>query len=223
MILVIEDEPGIVDFIERGLERAGFEVSSRTDGAEGLTLALDATVDLVILDLMLPGLSGEEILSRLSLERPDLPVIVLTARGGVQDRIKGLDAGAVDYLVKPFALEELVARVRAQLRSARRGETTIMGGGIAIDLRSRRVRVGHLNVQFSTTEFELLAYLMRNRGTVLSRAQILRSVWGYEHDPGTNVLDVYVGYVRRKLAASGAGGRIVTVRSLGYRFDGDGD
>jgi DNA-binding response OmpR family regulator len=223
MILVIEDEPGIVDFIERGLERAGFEVSSRTDGADGLALALGATVDLVILDLMLPSVSGEEILSRLSLERPALPVIVLTARGGIQDRIKGLDAGAVDYLVKPFALDELIARVRAQLRSARRGETTIAGGGISIDLPSRRVRVGEQNVQLSTTEFELLTYLMRNRGTVLSRAQILRSVWGYDHDPGTNVLDVYVGYVRRKLDASGAAGRIVTVRSLGYRFDGEGD
>jgi DNA-binding response OmpR family regulator len=222
MILVIEDEPGIVDFIERGLKRAGFEVCSQTDGTEGLTLALDSDVDLVILDLMLPGISGEEILSRLSLERPGLPVIVLTARGGVQDRIRGLDAGAVDYLVKPFALDELVARVRAQLRSARRGETTIVGGGIAIDLPSRHVRIGDLSVQFSTTEFELLTYLMRNRGTVLSRAQILRSVWGYDHDPGTNVLDVYVGYVRRKLAASGAAGRIVTVRSLGYRFDGEG-
>lgn len=172
---------------------------------------------------MLPSVSGGEILSRLSLERPDLPVIVLTALGGVQDRIKGLDAGAVDYLVKPFALDELIARVRAQLRSARRGETTVTGGGILIDLPSRRVRVGDLNVQLSTTEFELLTYLIRNRGTVLSRAQILRSVWGYDHDPGTNVLDVYVGYLRRKLAASGAAGRIVTVRSRGYRFDGDGD
>jgi DNA-binding response OmpR family regulator len=223
MILVIEDEPGIVDFIERGLQRVGFDVASRTDGTDGLQLALDATTELVILDLMLPGVSGEQILSRLSLERPDLPVIVLTARGGVEDRIKGLDAGAVDYLVKPFSLDELIARVRAQLRSARRGETTLIGGGIAIDLHSRNVRIGDLNVPFSTTEFELLTYLMRNRGTVLSRAQILRAVWGYEHDPGTNVLDVYVGYVRRKLAASGAGGRILTVRSLGYRFDGDGD
>ena len=222
MILVIEDEPGIVDFIERGLRRAGFEVASRTDGVAGLSQARDAGVELVILDLMLPGLSGEEILSRLNLERPHLPVIVLTARGGVQDRIKGLDAGAVDYLVKPFALDELIARIRAQLRSARRGETTVVGGGIVIDIPSRHVRVGDRNLQLSTTEFELLTYLMRNRGTVLSRAQILRAVWGYEHDPGTNVLDVYVGYVRRKLAATDAVGRIVTVRSRGYRFEGDG-
>ncbi len=221
MILVVEDEPGIVDFIERGLERAGFQVCSQIDGTAGLAHALEPTVELVILDLMLPGLSGDEILSRLSVQRPDLPVIVLTARDGVQERVKGLDAGAVDYLVKPFSLDELIARVRAQLRSARRGEMKIVGGGITVDLPSRHVKVGRQDVQLSSTEFELLTYLMRNQGTVLSRTQILRAVWGYQHDPGTNVLDVYVGYVRRKLTASGAEGRIVTVRSLGYRFDGD--
>jgi DNA-binding response OmpR family regulator len=221
MILVVEDEPGIVDFIERGLQRAGFEVCSRLDGAQGLVQALEATVELVILDLMLPGMSGDEMLSRLSTERPGLPVIVLTARGGLDDRIQGLNAGAADYLVKPFSLDELIARVRAQLRSARRGETTLRSGGIVVDLPSRQVTVGEENVRLSTTEFELLTYLMRNPGVVLSRDQILRAVWGYEHDPGTNVLDVYVGYVRRKLAASGAPGRIVTIRSLGYRFDGD--
>jgi DNA-binding response OmpR family regulator len=222
MILVVEDEPGIVDFIERGLAQAGFQVSSKMNGTDGLAQALEPAVELVILDLMLPGLSGDEILSRLSMERPDLPVIVLTARGGVQDRVNGLDSGAVDYLVKPFSLDELIARVRAQLRSARRGETTIVGGGIAVDLPSRQVKVDRQNVPLSSTEFELLIYLMRNQGTVLSRGQILRAVWGYEHDPGTNVLDVYVGYVRRKLKASGAKGRIVTIRSLGYRFDSDG-
>jgi DNA-binding response OmpR family regulator len=221
MILVVEDEPGIVDFIERGLEHAGFQVCSQMDGTAGLAQALEPMVELVILDLMLPGLSGDEILSRLSMERPDLPVIVLTARGGVQERVKGLDAGAVDYLVKPFSLDELIARVRAQLRSARRGEMTIVCGGIAVDLPSRQVKVGRQEVQLSSTEFELLTYLMRNQGTVLSRTQILRAVWGYEHDPGTNVLDVYVGYVRRKLTAAGAEGRIVTIRSLGYRFNGD--
>jgi len=221
MILVVEDEPGIVDFIERGLQRAGFEVCTSADGSDGLAQALEPVVELVILDLLLPGTGGDEILRRLSVERPDLPVIVLTARGGVEDRVKGLNAGAVDYLVKPFSLEELVARVRAQLRSARRGETTLRGGGIAVDLPSRQVMVGAQSVRLSTTEFELLTYLMRNPGIVLSRDQILRAVWGYAHDPGTNVLDVYVGYVRRKLAASGAAARIVTIRSLGYRFDGD--
>jgi DNA-binding response OmpR family regulator len=221
MILVVEDEPGIVDFIERGLQRAGFEVCSRTNGTDGLARARDPGVDLVILDLMLPGLSGDEVLVDLTAERPDLPVIVLTARAGLEDRINGLNSGAVDYLVKPFALEELVARVRAQLRSARRVEATLRGGGIIMDLASRQVKVGEQSIRLSTTEFELLAYLLRNQDTVLSRDQILRAVWGYEHDPGTNVLDVYVGYVRRKLAASGADGRIVTIRSLGYRFDGD--
>ena len=221
MILVVEDEPGIVDFIERGLQRAGFEVCSRMDGTGGLAQARDPRVELVILDLMLPGISGDEILSLLNATRPELPVIVLTARAGVEDRIRGLNAGAVDYLVKPFSLDELAARVRAQLRSARRGETTLQGGGIIVDLPSRQVKVGEQTVRLSTTEFELLVYLLRNQGTVLSRDQILRAVWGYEHDPGTNLLDVYVGYVRRKLRASGADGRIVTIRSLGYRFDGD--
>jgi DNA-binding response OmpR family regulator len=220
MILVVEDEPGIVDFIERGLQRAGFEVCSRTDGATALARALEPGIDLVILDLMLPGLSGDEILSRLTAERPDLPVIVLTARSGVQNRIEGLDAGAVDYLVKPFSLAELIARVRAQLRSARRGETTLRSGGITVDLLSRQVTVGDQSIRLSTTEFELLTHMMRNQGTVLSRDQILRAVWGYEHDPGTNVLDVYVGYVRRKLTSAGATNRIVTIRSRGYRFDG---
>ena len=156
-----------------------------------------------------------------STERPELPVIVLTARDGVQDRVKGLNAGAVDYLVKPFSLEELIARVRAQLRSAKRSETTLLSGGVAIDLLSRNVTVAGETVRLSTTEFELLAHLMRNEGRVLSRDQILRVVWGYQHDPGTNVLDVYVGYVRRKLRAAGATGKIVTVRSRGYRFDGE--
>jgi two-component system, OmpR family, response regulator len=222
MILVVEDEPGIVDFIERGLRRAGFDVKSCADGTTGLAQALEPGVDLVILDRMLPGISGDEVLSQLNAERPELPVVVLTARGGVEDRIDGLNAGAVDYLAKPFALDELVARVSAQLRAARRGDTTLRAGGIVVDLTSRQVKAGDQAIRLSTTEFELLVCLMRGQGTVLARDQILRSVWGYEHDPGTNVLDVYVGYVRRKLKAAGARGRIVTVRSRGYRFDGDG-
>ncbi len=220
MILVVEDEPGIVDFIERGLARAGFKTDSCADGVAGLERALDPLVELVVLDLMLPLLSGQELLARVTEERPDLPVIVLTARAGVEDRVEGLDAGAADYLVKPFSLDELVARVRAQLRAARRGETTLTGGDVSVDLLTRQVNVGEQRVRFSTTEFELLTYLIRNQGTVLSREQLLRSVWGYGHDPGTNVVDVYVGYVRRKLATAGAQARIVTVRSRGYRFDG---
>ncbi|MBO0768818.1 MAG: response regulator transcription factor [Solirubrobacterales bacterium] len=222
MILVVEDEPGILDFIERGLRRQGLEVITATDGATGLELARDPKVRVVVLDLMLPQLSGGEVLARLQPERPDLPVIVLTARGDLEDRIAGLDAGAVDYLVKPFSLDELAARVRAQLRMTEAGETQLQSGAIKIDLISREVTVSDQPVRLSTTEFELLLFLMRNQGKVVERDQALRAVWGYNHDPGTNVLDVYVGYLRRKLSAAGAEQPITTIRSLGYRFDGDG-
>ncbi len=232
MILVIEDEPGIVDFLERGLQAEGFEVRSALDGEIGARTALDENVDLVVLDMMLPGRGGLDVLSELHMARPELPVIVLTARDAIEDRVAGLDAGAVDYLTKPFSLRELAARVRAQLRVAAQTPRTVLSGAdIDVNLITREVhRAGEL-VRLSTTEFELLVYLMRNQGHVLSRDQILRAVWGYEYDPGTNVVDVYIGYLRRKLRrierpAGGSGGPqvrheapIVTVRSIGYRFD----
>ena len=221
MILVVEDEPGIVDFVERGLRRQGFEVASAADGEAGLERALQPDVDLVVLDLMLPKLSGHEVLRQLRAQRPTLPVIVLTARGEVEDRIAGLDDGAVDYLVKPFAVGELAARVRAQLRSAGHGSTTIRTETLQIDLVSRQVLVGGEPVRLSTTEFELLVYLAQNRPHVLSRDEILRAVWGYSHDPGTNVVEVYIGYLRRKLRSPGRPAPITTVRSVGYRFDED--
>jgi DNA-binding response OmpR family regulator len=220
LILVIEDEPGIVDFLERGLRALGFDVESAQDGITGTDRALNENVDLVVLDLMLPGRDGLEILADLRLAKPELPVIVLTARGEIDDRIIGLDSGAADYLVKPFSLGELAARIRAQLRQASQAPgTTMRGADIEIDMITREVtRAGEL-VRLSTTEFELLTYLLRNRGKVLSREQILRAVWGYDHDPGTNVVDVYIGYLRRKLRRDGGEAPIVTVRSIGYRFD----
>ena len=218
--MLIEDEPGIADFIDRGLSARGFEVGVALDGDDGLELALRDRVDLVVLDLMLPGRSGSEILSELVQRRPGLPVIVLTARGELEDRVAGLRAGAVDYLVKPFALAELDARIGAQLRAARQiTATTIRHAGLEIDLLTRKVRNDGQSVRLSNTEFELLAYLMRNAGHVLSREQILRAVWGYEHDPGTNVVDVYVGYLRRKLGADARPVALKTVRSLGYQLD----
>jgi DNA-binding response OmpR family regulator len=223
MILVVEDEPGIVDFVERGLRSHGFEVKSALDGEAGLERALEVEVELVVLDLMLPGLSGTEVLERLQVARPALPVIVLTARGELEDRIAGLDAGATDYLVKPFSVAELAARIRAQLRSAtREPPTRLQAGALTVDLISREVTFGGAPVRLSTTEFELLVYLLRNRGHVLTREQILRAVWGYGHDPGTNVVDVYVGYLRRKLSTPERPAPIVTVRSVGYRFDNSG-
>ncbi len=223
-ILLIEDEPGIVDFVRRGMEAEGFAVQAEHDGAEGERRALSDGFDAVVLDLMLPGKSGMEVLAALRAAKPALPVIVLTARGEVEDRVAGLDAGAVDYLVKPFSLAELLARVRAQLRSAAQGSTTTLRvADIEVDMLSRKVRRAGQPVALSTTEFELLVYLMRHRGRVLTREQILSAVWGYQHDPATNIVDVYIGYLRRKLR--GAGGDqspapIQTVRAVGYRLEG---
>jgi DNA-binding response OmpR family regulator len=219
-ILVIEDEPGIVDFLERGLRAQGFDVISAMDGVTGAAAAVNHDVDLVVLDLMLPGRSGLDVLSAVQDARPGLPIIVLTALGEVEHRVAGLDAGAVDYLTKPFSLTELAARIRAQLRAAAHApRTTLTAGDIEVNLITREVRRGGELVRLSTTEFELLSYLMHNRGHVLSREQILRAVWGYEYDPGTNVVDVYIGYLRRKLRTQGATAPIVTVRSVGYRLD----
>jgi DNA-binding response OmpR family regulator len=219
-ILVIEDEPGIVDFLERGLRSYGFDVESAGDGVAGTQRALEEPFDLVVLDLMLPLRGGLEVLEELRGTKPTLPVVVLTARGEVEDRVAGLDAGAIDYLTKPFSLTELAARIRAQLRSAAQAPATALtGGDVEMNLITREVRRAGVPVRLSTTEFELLSYLLRNTGRVLSREQILRAVWGYEYDPGTNVVDVYVGYLRRKLRREGERDPIVTVRSVGYRFD----
>jgi two-component system OmpR family response regulator len=149
-----------------------------------------------------------------------LPVIVLTALGEVEQRVIGLDAGAVDYLTKPFSLSELAARIRAQLRvAAQTPATAIRAGDVEVNLLTRQLRRGGQQVSLSSTEFELLVYLMRNRGRVVTREQIQRAVWGYDYDPGTNVVDVYIGYLRRKLRHGDRSAPIVTVRSVGYRFD----
>ncbi len=218
-VLLIEDEPGIVDFIARGLEAEGFTVAVELDGLAGERTALRESFDMVVLDLMLPGRSGLEILQALRVAKPGLPVIVLTARGEVEDRVTGLESGAADYLAKPFSLAELVARMRAQLRLAAEASATVLRGeDIEVNLLTRRVRRGEEVVPLSTTEFELLVYLLRHHGQVLSREQILSVVWGYEHDPATNIVDVYVGYLRRKLRRPDSPAPIHTVRSVGYRL-----
>jgi DNA-binding response OmpR family regulator len=214
-IVVIEDEPGIVDFVARGLTARGYDVATATDGATGLELALGEGVELIVLDLMLPVRSGMDVLAQVAEQRPGLPVIVLTARGEIE---------AVDYLVKPFALAELEARIRAQLRSARQAPaTSLRHSGLEMDLLSRTVHRNGTLVRLTNTEFDLLAYFMNHPGQVLTRQQILRAVWGYEHDPATNIVDVYIGYLRRKLAigedGESDGSLIRTVRSRGYRLD----
>jgi len=220
-VLLIEDEPGIVDFVSRGFEAEGFAVQAVLDGIEGERLALKGGFDAIVLDLMLPGRSGLEILQSVRRATPSVPVIVLTARGEIEDRVEGLEAGAVDYLVKPFSMAELVARVRAQLRViAQASASSLAAEGIEVDLLSRKVRRDGRSAALSTTEFELLVYLLRNHGRVVSREEILSSVWGYEHDPATNVVDVYVGYLRRKLGQPGDPAPIHTVRAVGYRLGG---
>jgi two-component system, OmpR family, response regulator len=220
MILLIEDEPGIVDFVTRGLEAEGFPVEAVLDGTEGERRALCESFDLIVLDLMLPGRDGLEILGSLRQSRITAPVIVLTARGEIEDRVTGLDAGAVDYLVKPFSLAELAARVRAQLRlAAQSPAATLYAGDIEVDLLTREVHRAGRPVRLSSTELDLLVHLMRHRGRVLSREQILAAVWRYEHDPRTNVVDVYIGYLRRKLGTPESPAPILTVRSVGYRLD----
>jgi len=218
-VLVVEDEPGIVDFVRRGLEARDFTVQVALDGIEGERLALSESFDAIVLDLMLPGRSGLEILASVRSAKPNVPVIVLTARGEVEDRVAGLDAGAVDYLVKPFSMAELVARVRAQLRVfAQASTTTLSGEGIEANLLTRKIHRNGRAVTLSSTEFELLALLLRHHGRVLSREQILSSVWGYQHDPQTNVVDVYIGYLRRKLGRPDDPAPIFTVRRVGYRL-----
>jgi DNA-binding response OmpR family regulator len=218
-ILIVEDEPPIADFLERGLTAEGYAISCVTDGVEGERLAQAGEVDLVILDLMLPRRDGFEVLAQIRRTRPHLPVIVLTARGETKDKVAGLDRGATDYLTKPFAFDELAARVRAHLRDRDEASSTrLQTGDIRLDLVSRRVERGGVPIQLSATEFSLLTYFMRHPGQVLPRKEILRAVWGYRHDADTSVVGVYVGYLRRKLARPGRPAPIETVRSVGYRL-----
>jgi len=218
-ILVIEDERTLAGFVEQSLHAEGHAVTVCHDGESGEAAALTGDYALVLLDLTLPGKDGMEVLGSIRARMPELPVIVLTARAAVEQRVEGLDRGANDYVTKPFSFEELLARVRAQLRSPGQRESSVLeAGGIRMDLRTRRVqRDGH-EVKLTAREFEVLAYLMRHPDQVLSREQILNAVWGFDFDPGTKVLEVYVGYLRRKLGDTVESDPIETVRNVGYRL-----
>jgi DNA-binding response OmpR family regulator len=221
-ILLVEDERGIADFVERALRAQGHAVEVAADGVEGGHRAVGSDLDLVILDVMLPGRSGLEILEEIRAVKPALPVIMLTARAEVADKVAGLDAGATDYMTKPFSVEELLARVRAHLRNPVQAETTRLSvAGIELDMLRRAVSRDGSPVHLSAKEFDLLGYFMRHPGQVLSREQILNGVWDYNHDPGTNIVEVYVGYLRRKLALPDRPVPIQTVRSAGYRLVDD--
>lgn len=218
-ILIVEDEAGIADFLARGLEAEGYGVTVATEGIAGERLALSSATDLVILDRMLPGRDGIEVLAAIRQVKPTVPVILLTAKAEVADRVEGLDLGATDYVTKPFAFDELLARIRARFRESGNGsETSLEAAGIRLDLITREASRGARVVRLPEREAELLAHLMRHAGRVCTREEILSAVWEYEHDPGTNVVQVYVGYLRRKLGLPGSPAPIETVRSVGYRL-----
>jgi DNA-binding response OmpR family regulator len=216
-VLIVEDEDRIAAFVERGLRAEGFTVQRAADGESGLALASQEEVDLVILDLMLPRLDGEQVLERLRSRRPDVPVIVLTARDAVEDRVRGLNAGADDYVTKPFSFAELLARVHARLRARDQASAAVLEvGEVRLDLRTRSAHLDDREVGLTAREFALLETFLRHPGQVLSQVQLMDRVWGYDFEPGSNVVEVYVGYLRRKLRPD----LIETVRGAGYRFRG---
>jgi two-component system, OmpR family, copper resistance phosphate regulon response regulator CusR len=214
-ILVAEDELRIASFVEKGLRANGFSPTVVSDGATALGHALSGDFDLLVLDLGLPGMDGFTVLRRLREARGSIPVIILTARDSVTDTVAGLEGGADDYMSKPFRFDELLARIRLRLRSDRTPEVTMLRqGSLSLDLRTRRASVDGRVVDLSAREFALTEVFLRNPGQVLSREQLLSHVWGYDFDPTSNVVDVYVRYLRRKLGAE----RIQTVRGMGYRL-----
>ena len=216
-ILVIEDEARIQAFLRRGLEAEGYTVVAAGDGREGLDLATGARWDLVVLDLLLPGLNGLQVLRELHRTKPDLPVVILSARGDVQTKLRGFELGASDYLAKPFSLDELLARIRVRLRSAAAfgDEHVLRGGSVVLDVARRQAGVGDRTADLSDREFRLLHHLLVHAGEVLSRERLLAEVWGYDFDPGSNVVDVCVRRLRQKLGPEAA---IETVRNAGYRL-----
>ena len=218
-ILVVEDERTLAGFIEQSLQADGYAVTVANDGERGELEALTGDYGLVLLDVMLPGKNGLQVLEAIRARKPELPVIVLTARGAIEQKVEGLDRGANDYVTKPFSFEELLARVRAQLRTPTQREASVLeAGDIRLDLRTRRVERDGREVKLTAREFELLAYLARHPDQVLSREQILNAVWGFDFDPGTKVLEVYIGYLRRKLGGDDGASPIETVRNVGYRL-----
>ncbi|MBC9712292.1 response regulator transcription factor [Streptomyces sp. TRM66268-LWL] len=215
-ILIVEDEERIASFVEKGLRANGFTTTVVPDGETGFDYALTGGFDLVVLDIGLPGKDGFTVLRQLREARATVPVIVLTARDSVGDAVAGLEGGADDWMTKPFRFEELLARVRLRLRTAARAPevTLLKSGDLSLDLRTRRARAEDRTVDLTAREFVLLELFLRHPGQVLSREQILSHVWGYDFDPGSNIVDVYVRALRKKLGAR----HVETVRGMGYRL-----
>lgn len=215
-ILVIEDEQRIADFLKRGFTYEGFQVEVRYDGETGLKAARDNPPDLVILDVMLPGLDGWEVCRRLR-AGGSVSILMLTAKDSVADRVKGLDSGADDYLIKPFAFEELLARVRALLRRSRATEETVFRfADVTLNVSTREVTRGNRKIDLTTKEFDLLHFFMRHPRQVLTREMIYDRIWGYDFGGESNILEVYIRYLRTKLEAENEPRLIQTVRGVGY-------
>lgn len=217
-ILIVEDEPRITDFLAKGLEASGFITTPASNSDDAAAIALDGNIDLLLLDLGLPGQDGLDLLKDLRGQGFQAPVIILTARSGINDKVRGFELGADDYLTKPFRFEELLVRIRARLRTRAVASDAngfvLTAGNIVLDLRTRRVLAGGQPIDLSAREFTLLETFMRHPEQVLSRQQLLDVVWGYDYEPGSNVVDVYVGYLRKKLGSD----LIETVRGMGYRL-----
>jgi DNA-binding response OmpR family regulator len=214
-ILIAEDESRIASFVEKGLRAAGHTTAVAATGNDALEMALTDDFELLVLDIGLPGLNGFEVLEQLRGQGFTLPVIILTARDSVTDTVAGLDRGADDYMAKPFRIEELLARIRIRLRQNTSAEpSTLSHGDLSLDLHTRLASVGGRTIELSAREFSLLETLLRNAGQVMTREQLLSRVWGYDFDPGSNVVDVYIRYLRNKIGPD----RILTVRGAGYRL-----
>jgi DNA-binding response OmpR family regulator len=217
-ILLVEDEDRIASFMSKGLAAEGHSVERVATAADGATMALSYDFDLILLDLMLPDAHGSEALERIRTVKPDIPVIVVSALGEIDDKVSLLDLGANDYLVKPFAFAELAARVRAAGRQGVASSRVLVSGDLSLDTKTRVAKRGDdVKVDLPSREFALLEYLMRHAGQVLSRQQLLDAVWGIDFDTDSNIVDVYVSYLRRKLDRKGEPSVIETVRGAGYR------
>ena len=217
-ILVVEDERRLAQVVRKVLEEEGHTVDVATDGEEGLAMAMDSSHDVIVLDILLPGIDGFEVCRRLRAGRVDTPVLLLTALDAVEDRVRGLDAGADDYLPKPFAFQELLARLRAlgRRRVQARDPDQLQTANLVLDLRRRRAVRDGRTIDLSPKEFALLEFLLRNQGRVVTRTQILDHVWGYDYSPDSNLVDVYVTYLRRKIDRGHQRKLIRTVRGAGY-------
>jgi two-component system response regulator MprA len=216
-ILVVEDDRAVREAVERALTYEGYQVSTARDGAEALSAVLNDPPEAIVLDVMMPHVNGLEACRRIRASGDTTPILILTARHEVSDRVEGLDAGADDYMVKPFALEELLARLRALLRRSSGSTTEVLTvGDLAINVGTREVHRGDLTVELTKTEFDLLELLMRNAGIVISRDTIYEKIWGYDFETSSNSLDVYIGYLRRKTEVDDLPRVIHTVRGVGY-------